>query len=86
MNFNRETGCLREVELEVELPRRRPEGIVSVLVHERKAELDDLQEVDVTPQQLVLVVHRAAKLTDRPDDNSGEFSVLVRNQDKVIDL
>lgn len=72
--------CLREVKLEVELPRRRAGRIVSVLVHEREAELDDLQEVDVTPQELVLVVHCAAKLADRPDDHSGEFCVLMKKK------
>lgn len=40
---------LRQVEFKVELPRRGAGRIVSVLVHERKPELDDLQEVDVTP-------------------------------------
>lgn len=59
-------------------------GIISFLVHEREAELDDLQEVDVTPEQLVLVIHCAAKLANRPDDHSGEFCVLVNNKDKVI--
>lgn len=74
----------REVELEVELPRRRARRIVSILVHEREAELDDLQEVDVTPQQLVLVVHCAAKLADRPDNHSREFCVLMRNKHCLI--
>lgn len=68
---------LREVELEVELPRRRARRIVSVFVHEREAELDDLQKVDVTPQQLVLVVHCAAELANWPDNDAGEFCVLV---------
>lgn len=75
------TGCIREVELEVELPRRRARRIVPILVHEREAELDDLQEVDVTPQQLVLVVHCAAKLSDWPDNHSREFCVLMKNKD-----
>lgn len=70
-------GDLREIELEVELPRRRAGRIVSVFVHEREAELDDLQKVDVTPQQLVLVVHCAAELADWPDDDTGEFCVLM---------
>ena len=71
---------IREVEFEVELPRRRARRIISILVHEREPELDDLQEVDVTPQQLVLVVYCAAKLTDRSDYHSGEFCVLVNNE------
>lgn len=68
---------LRQIELEVELPRRRPGRIVSAFVHERQAELDDLQQIHVAPQQLVLVVHCAAELTDRPDHHPGEFCVLT---------
>lgn len=69
----------REIELEVELPRRRAGRIVAILVHEREAELDDLQQVDVAPQQLVLVVHCAAELADWPDDDAGEFCVLAED-------
>lgn len=68
----------REVELEVELPRRRARRIVPIFVHKREAELDDLQEVDITPQQLVLVVHCAAKLADGPDNHSWKFCVLMK--------
>lgn len=67
---------LREVEFEVELPRRRAWRVSAVLVHERESELDDLQEVHVAPQQLVLVVHRAAKLSDWPHDDPRELCVL----------
>lgn len=82
MEKGKKTGHLREVELEVELPSRRARGIVSILVHEREPQLDDLQEVHVTPQQLVLVVHCAAKLANWSDNHSGEFCVLVNNKDK----
>ena len=73
------TGRLREVEFEVELPRRRAGGVVPVLVHEREPELDDLQEVDVAAQQLVLVVHGAAELANRSDHHTREFCVLVKS-------
>ena len=71
---------LREVELEVELPRRRAWRIISVLVHEGEAELDDLQQIHVAPQQLVLVIHRAPKLSDRPHHHPGELCVLGRKE------
>ena len=83
MKMTRQVGGvhLREVELEVELPRRGADGVVSVLVHEREPELDDLQQVHVTPQQLVLVIHRAAELADRSDHHSGKLCVLVDDKD-----
>lgn len=67
---------LRQVELEVELPRRRARRIIPILVHEGEAQLDDLQKVHVAPEQLVLVVHRAAKLTDGSHHHPGELCVL----------
>ena len=54
---------LRQVELEVELPGG---GSVlrqfAVLVEERQAKLDDLEQVDVTTQELVLVIRRRLEL------------------------
>lgn len=68
----------REVKFKVELPCCRAGRIVSIFVHEREAELDDLQEVDVAPEQLVLVVHCAAELSDGPDHHSRKFCVLIK--------
>lgn len=70
-------GHPRKIELEVKLPRRRAGWIVAILVHEREAELNDLQQVDVAPKQLVLVVHCATELADWSDNNAREFCVLV---------
>lgn len=67
----------REVELKIKLPRCGAGRIVSIFVHEGEAELDDLQEVDVAPEQLVLVVHCAAELADGPDHHSRKLCVLV---------
>lgn len=67
----------REVKLKIKLPRCGAGRIVSIFVHEGEAELDDLQEVDVAPEQLVLVVHCAAELADGPDHHSRKLCVLV---------
>ena len=67
---------LREIKLEVELPCRALGWRVAMLVHEGDADLDDLEQVHITPQQLVLVVGRAAKLTDGPRYHTGELRVL----------
>lgn len=72
----------RKVKLEVKLPRCCARGIISFLIHEREPKLDDLQEVDIAPQQLVLVIHCAPKLSNRSDNNSGELCVLVNNINK----
>ena len=80
MNYSFETTDVREVELEVELPGGGAGWIISFLVHEGQTQLDDLEQVHVTPQQLVLVVHRAAELADRPDDDAGEFCVLAEKK------
>lgn len=74
----------RKVKLEVKLPRCCARGIIPFLIHEREPELDDLQEVDIAPQQLVLVIHCAPKLSDRSDNNSGELCVLVNNINKCL--
>ena len=55
---------LGQVELEVELPRGYTVGRqVCRLVHESQAELDDLERVDIAPEQLILIVGRGSELT-----------------------
>ncbi len=41
---------LGQVELEVELPATHSLGYIPVLIEERQANLDDLQEVDITSE------------------------------------
>lgn len=66
---------LRQVKFEVELPCGVAGRCLAVLVHERQAQLDDAQQVDVAAQHLVLVVGRRAKLTDRLGHDAGELGV-----------
>jgi len=68
---------LRKVELKVELPCGRPWRILSLLVHEGEAQLNDLQQVHVAAQQLVLVVGVAAEHPDRPGDYTRKLGVLA---------
>lgn len=75
----------REVKFEVELPRCRAGRIISIFVHEREAELDDLQEVDVAPEQLVLVVHCAAELADGPNHHSRKLCVLIKTNNQTVE-
>lgn len=48
-------GDIREVELEVELPRHAFWAI-AILIAQRHAQLDNLEHVDITPHRLVVVV------------------------------
>lgn len=65
-----------DAELKVELPRADARGEFAVLVAQSQAELDDPEQVDVTPQSLVVVVARPAKRPDWSCDDSRELSVL----------
>lgn len=66
----------REVEFEVELPGVDARRIFPLLICESQTQLDDFQQVNVTAQELVLIIDGAAEFTDRPDNNPGELRVL----------
>lgn len=65
-----------DAELEVELPRADARGELAVLVAQGQTELNDPEQVDVTPEGLVVVIARPAKRADRPRDNTGKLGVL----------
>lgn len=54
----------------------------ALLVVEGEADLDDLEKVHITPQQLVLVIRRALELTNRSSNNAREFGVLKKRQNR----
>ncbi len=48
---------LREVKLEVELPRCYPRvGKTSLVIEESQSKLDDLQEIDIAAEELILII------------------------------
>lgn len=53
---------LRKVELEVELPCAGILGYISVLVCKGNAQLDHLEQINITAQCLVVIVCRGAKV------------------------
>ena len=72
---------LRQVELEVELPRGHAVGgQVRPLVHEGQAQLDDLEQVDVAAQQLILVVGRGGELAWNMEDWSTGKEIQVQHE------
>lgn len=73
------TWYLREVELKVELPCWCSWWIFTLLIHESQAQLDYLQQVHITPQQLILVICIAPELSNGPGDNTREFCILQKH-------
>jgi len=49
---------------------------VTILIKKCEANLDDFQQIDIAPQQLVLVFCTALEITNRPSDNTRKLSVL----------
>lgn len=66
---------LRQIEFEVELPGGVAGRRLAILVHERQAQLDDAQQIDVAAQHLVLVVSRRPELANRLGDDARELGV-----------
>ena len=54
---------------------------VALLVRERESDLDDLEEVDITPHGLVVVVRRRFECPYWTRDDSREFRVLNAEQE-----
>ena len=65
-----------DAEVEVELPRGHVLWVVPVLVRDGEADLDDLQQVDVTPHGLVVVVGGGLERPYWPSYNTWKFCVL----------
>lgn len=73
----------RKVEFEVELPGVDARRIFPLLICESQAQLDDFEQVDVTAQELVLIIDGAAEFANRPHDHPGELRVLEERGDSV---
>lgn len=63
-------------ESEVELPSRYLLWEVSLLIRQSKPDLDNLEQVDVTPHGLVMIVRRRLERAYRPCDDSRKLRVL----------
>lgn len=67
---------LREVKSEVELPCWCSWWIFPLFIHEGKAKLDNLQQINITPQELVLVICITSELSDWSSNYTWELCVL----------
>lgn len=65
-----------DAEVEVELPRGHVLWVVPVLVRDGEADLDDLQQVDVTPHGLVVVVGGGLERPYWPGYDARKLGVL----------
>lgn len=65
-----------DTEVEIELPGRDVLWQVPVLVCESEPHLNDLEQVDITPHGLVMVVGRRLERAYRPCYNTREFGIL----------
>ena len=65
-----------DTEAKVELPCTWLRWHVPLRVRERDANLDDLEQVDVTAHRLVVVLRRRLPLPYRARNDAGEFGVL----------
>ena len=63
--------------MEVELPCRDILRIVPILVCQRDADLDYLEQVDITSHRLVVVVRRGLELAYWSRNDTGEFGILA---------
>lgn len=68
--FKSEKFDLRETELEIELPGRVIRSSVSIFIHKCETKLDNLEEIDVTAEQLILVVGGRSKFANRSSDDT----------------
>ena len=62
--------------MEVELPCGHVLGVVPILVRDGQADLDDLQQVDVTPHGLVMVVGGGLERPYWPSYDARKLGVL----------
>ena len=67
---------LRKIKLEVKLPCADWSWAVSIFVHERESNLNDLEQINITCQHLILVFSCTAELTNRPCHYPRKFSIL----------
>lgn len=76
INRSRTERILRQVKVEVELPRAYFLRQVPIRVAERQPNLDDLKQVDVTSHRLVVVVRGCTKSAYWSRHDTGELCVL----------
>ena len=67
---------LLQTEFEVKLPCRHRRWWIAILIEKCEANLDDFQQINIAPQQLILVFCTALEITNRPCNYTRKLSVL----------
>lgn len=75
--------CLRQIKVKVELPCWDSRSWLSFFIQECHAKLNYSKQVNITPQELILVVRSASKLSYWSRNNSRKFSILHKNNSKI---
>lgn len=65
-----------DAETKVELPCANVRRRVALLIAQCDAELDELEQIDVTPQCLVVIIAGPLECTDWSSDDAWELGVL----------
>lgn len=66
-----------DAEREVKLPCRHVLWVIPFLICQGKPDLNDLEEVDIAPHGLIMVVWRSLEGPNRSGNNAREFCILV---------
>lgn len=72
------------VKVEVELPCADILGKVSFLIREGQPDLDRLEQVDVAPHRLVMVVRRGLERPDWSGNDARKFRILLHADTRVL--
>lgn len=67
-----------DAEVKVKLPCRHVLRVISVFVRECESDLDDLEQVNVAPHGLIVVIRGCLEGADWSRDNTRELGVLIR--------
>ena len=73
-----------DVKVEVELPGANILREVSLLVCKGQPNLDRLEEVDVAPHRLVMVIRRGLERADWAGNNARKFRILLYANTRVL--
>jgi len=73
-----------DVKVEVELPSAGILRKVPLLVRESQPNLDRLEQVDVAPHRLVMVIRRGLERTDWTSNDARKLRILLHANSRVL--
>jgi hypothetical protein len=73
-----------DVKVKVELPGADILGEVSFLVGESQSNLDRLEQVDVAPHRLVMIIRRGLERADWTSNDARKLRILLHANARVL--